>query len=475
MKKLIFTFFIFIILITWNLISCKYNEFYKTGDLYFSTDTLTFDTVFSGIGSATKSFKIYNRGSSGINIETIRLGKGNASNFRINVNGTATINESNVQIHPNDSLFIFVEVTVDPGKDEMLEHDSIIFTLENNSYDIDLVAFGQDVILINDSIVDTQTWTNEKPYLIYDTMYVDENCVLTLNPGTHLHFHRNSALVVVGTIVVNGTLDEPVIFEGDRLEDDYFDFPGQWGGIWLTKLSENNYFNYSHIKNANIGIVVDSFHIESPNHMLRIHNSIVEHHSLFGILTRYSTVLATNCVFDDIGYSALALTRGGYYDFYHCTIGNYWGNTIRSTPSVLINNYYEHETGVYLYNLMNSYFGNCIIWGNKETEIYPDNKYADYGAQFNFKFENCLFKVKTKDLDISNPENYIQIINNENPNFFHYEEYDFSLDTLSPAKDAADPAITQQMLQLLQNDINGISRFNDIAPDIGAYERVENK
>ena len=39
--------------------------------LSFSTDTLSFDTVFTTIGSATKQFMVYNKNSEPLNIERI--------------------------------------------------------------------------------------------------------------------------------------------------------------------------------------------------------------------------------------------------------------------------------------------------------------------------------------------------------------------------------------------------------------------
>ena len=59
--------------------------------------------------------------------------------------------------------------------------------------------------------------------------------LLTIEPGVRIHLHRDALLYVEGTLQVNGTLDEPVLFAGDRLEEFYEDKPGQWGLIYLTE------------------------------------------------------------------------------------------------------------------------------------------------------------------------------------------------------------------------------------------------
>ena len=84
------------------------------GELRFSTDTVTFDTVFTTIGSTTLSFKVYNPGKETIRISSISLAGGNDSFFRLNIDGEPVRQASNVDIPPDDSLFIFVAVTIDP-------------------------------------------------------------------------------------------------------------------------------------------------------------------------------------------------------------------------------------------------------------------------------------------------------------------------------------------------------------------------
>jgi hypothetical protein len=189
--------------------------------------------------------------------------------------------------------------------------------------------------------------------------------VLTIEAGAILHFHKNSRLYVAGTIIANGTYDLPIIFQGDRLEDMYEDIPGQWDGIWLMAGSMDNVFNFSEIKNAIIGIQVDTLaNLSKPT--LLLSNSKIENMTSAGIYAQGSTIEAFNNLITNCGQFAVALTIGGSYEFYHCTIGNYWGFSTRTTPSLLLNNYYvDVNSNIQVRPISKALFGNCIIYGNK--------------------------------------------------------------------------------------------------------------
>lgn len=74
--------------------------------LFFSADTLSFDTVFTTVGSVTQQVKIVNTNNQGINISSINLMGGSTSPFIINIDGTPGSSASNLNIPANDSLYI---------------------------------------------------------------------------------------------------------------------------------------------------------------------------------------------------------------------------------------------------------------------------------------------------------------------------------------------------------------------------------
>ncbi len=463
-------FVFFLILGTLYLSACRDNNYASSPDisLQFSTDSVVFDTVFSGIGSATRRFKVYNPADKKIRISEIRLAKGNASKYRLNIDGLPVNKLNDVEIAGKDSMYIFVEVTINTNEDMLLEQDSIIFLTNGNYQDIKLLAWGQDVHFINAQIVGTDTWTNDKPYLIYNSMLVDTNQTLTLEAGTHLYFHRGSRMYVAGTLIINGTLEEPAVLEGDRLEYMYFDVPGQWNGIWLMNGSKHNNFNYAEIKNAIIGIQVDTLaDLNIPT--LTISNSKIEHHSYAGIYAQGTTVTAFNTLIADCGYYALALTIGGSYEFYHCTIANYWQNTFRDYPSVVLNNYYEYEGQALIRPIDKALFTNCIIYGNKKTELIID-KHPD--GNLNYTFDHCLIKISD---DTGRDENnFIDVIYNQDPLFVNTDNYNYELDTLSPAVDKANINYINSYPAKLSTDIKGFERLLNQKADIGAFERENN-
>ena len=219
------------------LFSCEDEKYLTSSDvkLQFSVDTVMFDTVFTSVGSITQHLKIYNPYSQKVLISSIKLASGDASNFRLNVNGVPANEVNNVEIAPLDSMYIFVEVTVDPNGQSLplIVKDSIEFVTNSNRQDVDLMAWGQNFKLIRKELIGTTTWTNEKPYLVYNYAFVDSNATLTIEPGTKVFFHKEAGLYVKGKVIARGTVDNPILFHADRLEDEYKDVPDQWSGVVL--------------------------------------------------------------------------------------------------------------------------------------------------------------------------------------------------------------------------------------------------
>ena len=474
MRKIFFLSVIIVIVI----FSCKKESFFTDGSaqLNFSIDTLQFDTVFTTVGSATQNFKVYNPYSKPIKISSISLAKGNSSFFRMNVNGVSARRIENIEIDAKDSLYIFVEVNVDPNNQSnpLVVVDSIIFQTNGNTQDIKLVACGQDVNLINGNdtsgiISQSTIWNSVKPYLVINSMLVDSEVTLTITQGTKIYFHKDSRMYVKGTLIANGTLDEPIIFRNDRLEHWYDDVPGQWPGIFFVSAvvsgSKDNVLNYCEIKNAIIGIQADAQYGTNPK--ITISNSKVLNMNAVGIFAQNTSIKAWNCVIANCGQYAAALTLGGFYEFYHCTFINNWGYSNRQTPSLVLNNYYQDIYGdIHVYPLDKAYFGNCIIYGNKENEIGLD-PFPTAGT-FNYTFKNSLLKIDpaTNTSDLLHWDN---IFKNENPSLKNPEYNDYSLDTLSFAKDKGDLGIGN----LYPLDFKMNSRLNYGLPDLGAFERIE--
>ena len=181
------------------IISCQKEKYITSGDfkLQFSTDTVSFDTIFSSIGSTTEWLKVKNPSKYSVSISKIYLAGGADSPFRLNINGVDGVEDKDVKISSGDSIFIFVEVTIDPTgqNNPMIVKDSIVFELNGNIQDVKLVAFGQDFHLFKGDVLATQRWQNDKPYLIYNSVWVDTLKTLSIDPGCRIYFHKGSSFV----------------------------------------------------------------------------------------------------------------------------------------------------------------------------------------------------------------------------------------------------------------------------------------
>jgi hypothetical protein len=470
--------------------SCERDSFItnSSAGIEFSMDTLYFDTVFTEMGTITRYFTIHNPHKEFIRISEIRLAGGTNSVFRMNVDGLAGDVFEDIEIPPKDSIFVFVEATLDPNNadDILLQQDSIVTLTNGRTQDIDLVAWGQDVHFINcdpekpETWIRNETWINDKPYLIRELAVIDSASYLKINPGVRIYFHRDASMHVLGRLEINGTYDDSVSLQGDRLEKLYEDIPGQWGGVIFYPGSKGNIINYADIKDGVYGLLLattDEDNLEIPSAELTISNTKVMHMSAFGIRAASGKIRGYNNVFANCGISALYLEWGGDYRFIHCTIANRWlYSPIRNTPSVYISNYILTQDPVtsvispWVRNLEQAYFGNCIIWGSRNNELVVGIEESGSGE---YQFEHCLtrFNPGTDDgYKLIGNDRFSSNINAKDPLFKDWETYDFQLDSLSPAKDAG---LSSILTTEVFYDLNNVSRTSDGKPDLGAFERVE--
>jgi hypothetical protein len=449
--------------------------------LTFSADSIIFDTLFTTVGSITRNLKVYNKHDKAVNISSIRLLGGESSNYRLNIDGNPAIQENDIEIAGNDSLFIFIRVTIDPTSalTPFVVSDEISFLTNGNEQNVVLAAWGQDahyiiadkslgslkykIVAPEDSAV---TWPADKPYLVYGYAVVDSTGSLEIEAGAQIHFHNASGMWVYkgGSLKVMGTQEAPVVFQQDRLEPYFRDLPGQWDRIWLNEGSVNNEINYAVIRNGFIGLQVETLQ-EPMGNQLILTNTIIENMSGIGLLGRYYAVTGVNNVIANCGQLGLLL-QGGLYDFRHCTFANYFRDAVRQDPNLAITNYYlDPEDVLYVYNT-DVYFGNSIIYGNQSEEILID---SDDAGELTYVFDHCLLRTQ---MNIGDDEVFPGCLKNQQPLFVDIEKNNLALDTLSPGIDQGDINIinASALPTIIDKDILGVSRI--ISPDMGAYEFV---
>ncbi len=457
--------------------------------LNFSTDTILFDTVFASIGSVTKNFRVYNPYDEVLKISSIRLANGAASLFRVNVNGIPGTSFSDIEIRGGDSIWVFVEVTVNPNNQSLpyVVQDSIIFETNGNIQDIDLVAWGQNAhffiakkespnlppyVIIDTNLNSTITWDKNLPYVIYGGFaVVDSSTTLIITEGTQIHFSNAGGLWIYksGTLKVQGTKDKPVVFQGLRRETALQEEPGQWDRIWINDGGIHE-IDYAVIKNGFIGLQLETLFDPALPVFLKLTNTQIRNMSGLGILARNFKVDGWNDVISNCGSYNAAFTIGGEYDFTHCTFANFWNFGQRTTPVMYLNNYTTDQAGQDVpVPMTKAEFKNCIIYGNNDNELELDFK---TGALNNHVFRNCIIKAdgNTPTTDLSH---FPLIYLNNNPQFKNTFNNDLTLDTLAFAREKGDfSLINQSAIPPMNIDINGVTRpLGGTQPDLGAFER----
>lgn len=465
-------------------------------ELRFSTDTVYLDTVFETIGSSTYELKVYNESKESISIPQIRLADP-ASPYRLNINGTASNNLSNVEILPEDSIYIFVEVNaggVNNAPDLLIE-DQIIFDLQGKSQAVQLVSLAKQAIfhfpnrfivigsgpgaaVIPYSIINcNETWDASLPHVIYGYAVVDSGCTLTIDPGTDVHFHSNSGMWVFNEgelITAPNALPgqgDSVTFSSDRLEPFYEDVPGQWGGVlgglYIGQGAKADLNNLV-LKNAVNGLRVDS---AIYTDQLSITNSYILNSSRTAFYAGYSNVNAQNLVVANQGlYGFYAF--GGNYEFRHCSFVNFWNQSTRQEATVFLTNFleFQDESGAVQRisrDLEKAYFGNCIIDGNNAQEL---TLAEDESAQFNFSFNDVMMKLdndpEDRGFSINDPgfnSIYINLVSD----FKNRVNNNYQLDSLSQLIDQGN---TNDGFVVPTDMLGKIRNFNGL-PDLGAFER----
>lgn len=385
-------------LITCSIYSCSDDDDFSTSNsdtLTFESDTIRFDTLFTTIGSSTKRFKVFNTNNKGIRISSVQLASGGESGFRINVDGHSGSVINDVEILKKDSIFIFAEATpkLQNSNTPVYIKDELQFTLESGkTQKIILEAYGQDAIFLQAPIVESDTtWTNEKPYIIYDSLIVKNDATLTIPAGTTICFHSGAYMGVYGQVICNGTTDEPITFRGDRTDRIFSYLPydrtdALWGGIILHPESKNNLFDNVDIHSGSYGIYCPVS--TGDDFKFYIQNSMIHNVSGDGLRCYYCQGQVLNSQISNSGGNCVSL-MGGAYNFVHTTLAQFypWDG--------------DHGTALYLSNVENdtiypieqANFYNCIVTGRSTDEIIG-NRIENNNVSFNVLFDRCLVNMK---------------------------------------------------------------------------------
>ena len=428
--------------------------------LTFSQDTVSLDTIFSRVPTATKTFWVYNKSGNGIRCTNIRLEKGNQTGFRVNVDGSYLgasdgFMVNDIEVRNRDSIRVFVELTSPANNKDVptLLTENLIFNLESGAQQkVCLQAFTWDADMYDNMIVsEDKTIESTKPIIIYGGITVEEGATLTLKAGTTLYFHENAGIDVYGRLLVEGTVDNNVILRGDRI-DRMFDYlpydrvSGQWQGIKIHESSYDNLIEYADIHSTYNGIVCDSSDVSRLK--LNLYNSVIHNCQGYGLLSIHSVVDVVNCQITNTLNDCVAFYGG---------VGRVMQSTNIKGDQVL---------PLYDFSCINS-----IVTGYADDVVMGE---ADSTANYKFSFDHCMLRtpaiedtINIKNVIWEDPEDTVTVYGHKHFRVFDTENliYDFRLDSLSTAIGKALP------LESLPFDRLGIRR--DEEPDLGCYEYVK--
>lgn len=451
------TFWLFLALISCDRENINFEN--PTKMLRFSQDTVFLDTVYNQVRSETYAVKIYNDEDQDVLIPKISLANGNSSLYRINVDGKAGTDFSNIPLRKKDSLYIFIEIAPIANAKEAIAEDQIVFQSPMGNQHVTLFSVVQDAEFYiqnktNPNILSSNTvWTNDKAKIIFGDLTLAEGKKLEIQQGTKVYFHKNSGLKISknATLEVNGDLGNEVIFRGDRNDTRYDTIPKNWNGISMDLNSTLN-MNYAKVFGGTKGLEMNKATAE-------ITNTIFHTHQEYGIYAVNSVINAHNLVINNCGNADFGIFKGGTYNISHSTFANYW-NFNFALPALGLYATNEHdngtttEQGALTLNIKNS-----IIYSDKDNAVVfkPTS-----GQSFNYSFQNSLLKY-------GSTANYTVdagSIKNENPKFENYftHKMNLRLKADSPAKGKGNAA------NAASAPIDILKKSRLVNPSLGAYQ-----
>ncbi|MBQ8336645.1 MAG: hypothetical protein IJY44_03840 [Bacteroidaceae bacterium] len=444
--------------------------------LEFSTDTVSFDTLFTELVSPSSMFVVRNRNKNALRISDVCLAGGDDSEFSVLVDGQYGSVMNDLEIRANDSLFVVASVKpLKNGADKpLLLKDSLLFTLESGvSQHVLLMAHGRDVTFMHAEQFTSDTLLAPGHYVVYDSLCVAEGAKLSLCGNTTLYFHDNAFMKVAGTLEAKGGYGSPVVFRGDRTDKlfsylPYDRVPGKWGGIVLASTSNGNVLEHCDIHGGEYGIRVERG--DTAIERLSVRSSIIENFTGHALELLSAKANVENSLIANAQGNCVKVA-GGNVSFVHCTIANFYVWKQREAALALHNSIEGEPAPLY-----GAKFLNCIITGTKEDEVM--GSFTQFGDTVpfiaNYLFENSLINtIDTQDSCFVNivydsvgvapfAKEHFRLIDHD------VFDYDFHLTEESRAKGIA----SDKWLDILPYDLDGTLREAG-SIDAGCFQFVE--
>lgn len=355
---------------------------------------------------------------------------------------------NNITILPNDSLYGFVTVSINPNDSvkPFVKSDSIRIVYNHDTVYVQLKAYGQNANFVRNAVIakDT-TWTNALPVVVLGGLTVNTGATLTIQSGTKVYVNANAKITINGTLQALGTNDSSgaVSFQCDRLDAPYNTFPGSWKGINFSASSTNNLLQYCNIYNAIQGVSVQG-PPANGNPILTLNKCILSNISTIAIGGTNTSITATNCLVSNCG-SNISITSGGSYYFNQCTIASYDNSYVSHiSPVVSISNSDSNNVAYPL----NCTFINSILFGSGNLVSNEVVLKRNSNAAFNVTLQNVLYTDATP---IDGVATLTNCLSNQSPVFDSINVgssyFNFHLGAGSPCIGAgiANPSVTTDL------------------------------
>lgn len=430
----------------------------------FSTDTLKMGTVFTSEGTPTYSIRVYNPHDKILSISRVGFKNGGTGMFRLNVDGQSGREFNNVEIRPNDSIYVFVDACLDVQNSALplTVEETIEFETNGKIQQVVITADGQDVERLHGHTIEADTdWSDGMPRQIFDSLVVAEGAKLTIGPGMKLYFHSGAQLTVHGTLDIKGTAEQPVELSGDRFglvatNVPYEIMSQQWGGVYFGPTSKASKMEFAVVKNTDYGVLVDSVTTTGATPALELVNCRLRNSGGRVLTTLHSNVTVTGCELAEAA-AGVAYFQGGNIKLLHCTLSNYYLFSAVSGPLVTLrhtNVLTDDESGLPYASVT---IANSILWGNG-GDMSTDN--LDDTGVF---VTNSILQSQGDD-----DEHFTNILWGQDPLFYTDRSsyyFDYRLRDGSPAIGASNPELD---MTLPPTDFYGTPRNNPAT--LGAFE-----
>ncbi len=472
-------FYLTICWLIYSLTACEPKEDIITTDstakLEFSTDSVKFDTVFVNTVSVSRAVWVYNRQDKAVKISEVKLAQADAA-YQLTIDGQEANQVNNLLLRGQDSLLVLVKVKIPATFDTsaFILTNAITFLTNSNRQQIPVLSYGQNAYFHTKTEITTNTtWEADKPHVVNSFVKVNTGVKLTIAPGAKIYFGKDAALLISGSLQVNGTSNRRVIFKGIRRETLYNDVPGQWQGIKFEASSQDNNIYFADIKNATYGLWAANPDQNEADYDLEINQTVIQNMFETGIRSYGADVRAVNSLITNCGQSAVQGLGGGNYQLIYCTLANYTVSFRPETFTLQFSDQLKEADQPIPNYRVKLLVQNSIIWaGNRSNSSYADQIQIknEAGTTPQLELKNSVLQTVsfTEHPAFACCNNLLNI----DPEFkaptgsLEVNTPDFRLDTLSPASNKA------LALPTITKDLDNKNRYPN-TPDPGAYERTK--